>query len=139
MHTSGRIAALLAAALLASSCGADDPAPTSDPAPIGTATDTAESSTESTDEQRFPDVIDARLEPTGDTWRLHATISSPYDAPDRYADAFRALTEEGTVLGVRELLHDHADEQPFTRTLEDLVIPDGIARITLEGRDLANG
>ncbi len=43
------------------------------------------------------------------------------------------------MLGIRELLHDHAGEQPFTRSLEDLVIPDGVDRIVIEGRDLANG
>lgn len=68
-----------------------------------------------------------------------ATISSPYDSPDRYADAFRVLAPDGTVLGVRELLHDHANEQPFTRSLDDVRIPDDVDRVTVEGRDLANG
>lgn len=45
--------------------------------------------------QRFPDVIDARLDPAGDGWRLSATISSPYDTAERYADAFRATTRPG--------------------------------------------
>ncbi len=76
------------------------------------------------DGQRFPDVIDAELEPTGDAWRLSATLSSPYDTPERYADAFRALTPDGEELGVRVLLHDHANEQPFTRSLDDLEVPD---------------
>lgn len=92
-----------------------------------------------TEQQDFPDVVDAALEPRRDGWRLSATISSPYDTPERYADAFRARTEDGEVLGIRELLHDHAGEQPFTRSLEDLVIPDGVDRIVIEGRDLANG
>ncbi len=92
-----------------------------------------------TDEQRFPDVIDAELEPDGDVWRLSATLSSPYDTPERYADAFRAVAEDGTVLGVRELAHDHANEQPFTRTLTGLEIPDGVTRITVEGRDQTHG
>ncbi|CAN5737826.1 hypothetical protein BH23ACT8_BH23ACT8_23550 [soil metagenome] len=33
---------------------------------------------------------------------------------------------DGEVLGVRELLHDHAGEQPFTRSLGDLVIPSSV-------------
>ena len=73
------------------------------------------------------------------TWTLSATISSPYDSPERYADAFRAVAPDGTELGVRVLTHDHADEQPFTRSLTGLVIPDGVDEITVEGRDLANG
>ena len=87
----------------------------------------------------FPDVIDAELERSGDTWTLSATISSPYDSPERYADAFRAVAPDGSELGVRVLTHDHANEQPFTRSLTGLVIPDGIEEITVEGRDLANG
>ncbi len=90
-------------------------------------------------EQRFPDVIAAELEPAGDAWRLDATLSSPYDTPERYADAFRAVSENGTVLGVRELAHDHANEQPFTRSLTGLEIPDDVERITVEGRDLVHG
>jgi hypothetical protein len=74
--------------------------------------------TEEVSEQRYPDVLEAELEPSGDGWRLSATISSPYDSPERYADAFRVLTPAGEQLGVRELLHDHAGEQPFTRSLE---------------------
>jgi hypothetical protein len=91
------------------------------------------------DVQRFPDVVAAELEPQGDTWRLSATLSSPYDTSERYADAFRALSEDGTELGVRELLHDHANEQPFTRSLTGLEIPDDVSRITVEGRDQEYG
>ncbi|MFW5933172.1 MAG: hypothetical protein ACOCT8_00415 [Actinomycetota bacterium] len=91
------------------------------------------------DEQRYPDVVAAELEPTEDAWRLSATISSPYDTPDRYADAFRAITPDGEELGVRELLHDHAGEQPFTRSLDGLEIPDDVDRIVVEGRDLDHG
>jgi hypothetical protein len=37
------------------------------------------------------------------------------------------------------LTHDHATEQPFTRTQAGLEIPDGIASVTVEGHDLDNG
>lgn len=89
--------------------------------------------------QRFPDVVDATLEATGETWTLSAAISSPYDSAERYADAFRAVTHDGTVLGVRELTHPHQDEQPFTRSLTGLEIPADVDTIVVEARDLANG
>ncbi len=90
--------------------------------------------------QTHPDILSAQLTAAGDgTWNLAATVSSPYDTPQRYADAFRALTLDGTELGVRVLTHDHAAEQPFTRTLTGLTIPEGATQITVEGRDLANG
>lgn len=95
--------------------------------------------TEVDSQQRYPDVVDAALEADGDLWRLSATLSSPYDTPERYADAFRALTPDGQELGVRVLLHDHAGEQPFTRTLEGLQIPEDIDEIIVQGRDLEHG
>jgi hypothetical protein len=90
-------------------------------------------------EQRYPDVIAAEAEFVGDAWTFSATISSPYDTPQRYADAWRVVAPDGTVLGVRELAHDHAGEQPFTRTLAGVAVPLDVDRVTLEGRDLANG
>lgn len=91
-------------------------------------------------DQRFPEVIDAQLTRAADgTWTLAATISSPYDTPEQYADAFRALGPDGAELGVRALAHDHAGEQPFTRSLTGLEIAGGISRIEVQGRDLLNG
>lgn len=43
------------------------------------------------------------------------------------------------MLGEHTLTHDHADEQPVTRTQTGLQIPDGVAVITVEGRDAQNG
>lgn len=98
------------------------------------ATDTRQSS-----EQKYPDVLEAELESSGgDTWSLAVTISSPYDTQERYADGWRVLTPDGTVLGKRELVHPHGG-QSFTRTQSGLEIPQGVEEITIEGRDLKNG
>lgn len=88
----------------------------------------------------FPDVIAVELRPTGDrVFDVSVTISSPYDTPERYADGWRVLDPAGNVLGAHTLMHDHANEQPFTRTQRGLEIPTGIAQVTVEGRDQANG
>lgn len=91
-------------------------------------------------EQRFPDVVaaTAQRQPDG-TWMFSATLSSPYDTPDRYADAWRVLGPDGTALAIRELTHDHQNEQPFTRTLDGVVVPDGVSSVVVEGRDLQYG
>ena len=73
------------------------------------------------------------------TWTVSVTMSSPYDTPERYADAWRVLDEQGAELGVRELAHDHGAEQPFTRSLTGVSIPVGVESITVEGRDQRNG
>jgi hypothetical protein len=88
----------------------------------------------------FPDVIDATAERAGDgTWTFRVTLSSPYDTPQRYADAWRVSDEDGTVYGVRELAHDHANEQPFTRSLTGVAVPSEVAAVVIEGRDQLSG
>jgi hypothetical protein len=49
------------------------------------------------------------------------------------------LAPDGAELGTHTLLHDHANEQPFTRRQRGLVVPDGVAEVTVEGRDLEYG
>jgi hypothetical protein len=92
------------------------------------------------EEQLFPDVIEAELTPSGDgSFTVAATVSSPYDTPERYADAWRVVAPDGTVLGVRELAHDHQNEQPFTRQLTGVLIPADVDQVTIEGRDQVSG
>ena len=92
-------------------------------------------------EQQFPDVVNVRIKARGSNrFDLDVTVSSPYDTPQRYADAFRATSEDGAVVyGVRELLHDHAGEQPFTRDLYGVQIPLGVRQIRVQARDRQHG
>ena len=90
--------------------------------------------------QQYPDVVSVDVDVEGDgTYRFEVTISSPYDSPERYADAWRILAPDGTQLAIRELFHDHASEQPFTRALSGVVLPEGLETVIVEGRDLENG
>ena len=155
-----RLAVLaLALVLVVTACGTDQgedaPQATTDETPSDAAdsADSADSAgTEgtadgetvdcaSTASADHPDVVDAELAPAGDgLYEVSATLCSAYDTPERYADAWRVVTPEGEVLGIRELLHDHAGEQPFTRSLGSPVeVPDGFDTLVIEGRDLANG
>ncbi|MGA7272529.1 MAG: YbhB/YbcL family Raf kinase inhibitor-like protein [Acidimicrobiia bacterium] len=98
------------------------------------------SSASKTGEALYPDVVAATaVETAPGTWRFDVTISSPYDSRERYADAFRVVGTDGTVYGSRELTHDHANEQPFTRTLEGVGIPADVGMVVVEGHDLVNG
>ncbi len=91
-------------------------------------------------ETLHPDVIgaEATLDADG-TWTVSATVSSPYDSPQRYADAWRVLDADGNQLAERILTHDHAGEQPFTRSLSGVSIPEDVDRIIIEGRDQQSG
>lgn len=91
-------------------------------------------------EQRHPDVVAVQAAARGtDRFDFDVTISSPYDTPERYADAFRVKASDGRLLGERILLHDHADEQPFTRELHGVAIPPGVREVVVEGRDRRYG
>ena len=130
---------LLAAsiALLAAACGSSSTT-TADPT-LSVAPSSVAPSSVAVGEQRFPDVIDVVATPADDGWDFDVTVSSPYDSAERYADAWRVVGPDGAVLGVRELLHDHAEEQPFTRSLRGVEIPSELDVVVVEGRDSSNG
>lgn len=90
--------------------------------------------------QKFPDVVDVRVHVRSDSrFDFDATISSPYDTPQRYADAFRVMSTEGIQFGERNLFHDHASQQPFTRDLYGVAIPEGIKTVVIQARDKKYG
>jgi hypothetical protein len=91
-------------------------------------------------EQKYPDVVDVKVAASGNNrFDFDVTISSPYDSPQRYADAFRVLSMAGQPWGERKLLHDHADEQPFTRELYGVSIPAGVRTVVIQARDQKYG
>lgn len=91
-------------------------------------------------EQRYPDVVAVKVHARApDRFDFDVTVSSPYDTPQRYADAFRVTGKDGKVYGERILLHDHADEQPFMRDLYGVTIPAGVKAVTVQARDQKYG
>ena len=87
-------------------------------------------------QQKHPNVVTATVRAMGADWfDFDVTISSPYDTAQRYADAFRVTSRDGTVFGERKLLHDHADEQPFTRDLRAVRIPRPIREVVVQASD----
>lgn len=88
----------------------------------------------------YPAVAGIEITPDGEhVFDVALTISSPYDSPERYADGWKVETLDGRLLGEKRLLHDHADEQPFTRVLEDVKIGPEINRIVIQAHDSQNG
>lgn len=149
---------LITLSLILTACGTDEGVddtastdetsePAADPA-TGTTTATvsntsepdSESGSEAGSEELFPDVVGVEAEADGDgSWTFAVTLSSPYDSPERYADAWRVVGPDGTVFGERVLAHDHAGEQPFTRSQSGIEIPDDVTSVTVEGRDQVSG
>lgn len=68
-------------------------------------------------------------------WTVSATILHADEDWDHYADRFDVLGPDGTVLGSRTLFHPHVNEQPFTRSLSSLTIPENVDVITVRAHD----
>ena len=86
------------------------------------------------------DVVAARAErEAGGTWRFSVTLRHGDEGWEHYADAWQVLAPDGRILATRELAHPHVDEQPFTRSLGGVRLPEGLRRVTLRGRDSVHG
>lgn len=80
----------------------------------------------------------AQLERPG-VYRFDVTVAHDDTGWEHYADAWEVVGPDGGVLGVRSLAHPHVQEQPFTRSLRGVRIPDGVDRVTLRARDSVHG
>jgi hypothetical protein len=90
--------------------------------------------------QQFPDVLAVKVKMHGAAlFDFDVTVSSPYDTAKRYADGFCVTGPDGRVYGERKLLHDHANEQPFTRDLHGVTIPPGVRHVTVQAKDQKYG
>ncbi|MEM9784511.1 MAG: hypothetical protein AAF899_18800 [Pseudomonadota bacterium] len=85
------------------------------------------------------DVVAAEARFVGGSWTFSATVAHGDTGWDHYADAWRVVGLDGTVYGVRELLHPHVNEQPFTRSLSGVAIPEGVEAVRIEARDSVHG
>ena len=75
----------------------------------------------------------------GDNWSVKVTLKHDDTGWDHYADNWRIVDDEGAILGDRVLLHPHVNEQPFTRSLGDVKIPEGITSVYIEAHDKVHG
>lgn len=86
------------------------------------------------------DVIDASVNRTGvSNFSFSVTVQHDDTGWEHYADRWQVLAPDGTVLGERVLLHPHATEQPFTRSLTGVVIPPEIDAVTIRAGDNVHG
>ncbi len=67
-------------------------------------------------------------------WQFSVTLQHGDTGWDHYADRWDILAEDGTVLATRTLRHPHVNEQPFTRSLHQVVLPDGTRRVFVRAK-----
>lgn len=70
---------------------------------------------------------------------MTTTVRSGDTGWEKYADAWEIRTTDGVVLGTRELAHPHETEQPFTRSLGGVEIPDDVTEVVIVARDSVLG
>lgn len=56
-----------------------------------------------------------------------------------YADQWDVVTLDGRVLKSRVLHHPHDNEQPFTRSLSGVLLPQGVNKVKIRARDSKHG
>ncbi|MGI9382223.1 MAG: hypothetical protein ACR2PO_03645 [Methyloligellaceae bacterium] len=82
------------------------------------------------------DVVDVKINKQGGgTYSFDVSVRHGDTGWKHYANKWDVVAPDGTVLGTRELLHPHENEQPFTRSLSGVKIPDGIEKVTLRAHD----
>ena len=82
------------------------------------------------------DVVGVKIikEGTG-SYRFDVTVRHADEGWNHYADAWEVVGPDGTVLGTRKLAHPHENEQPFTRSLQGVRIPEGVSEVTVRAHD----
>jgi len=72
-------------------------------------------------------------------WRFSVTLSHPDTGWEHFADGWDVLDAAGNVLGSRELMHPHVTTQPFTRSLSNVYVADGIRQVFVRARCSRDG
>lgn len=87
-----------------------------------------------------PAIVDnVEASKSGNTWRFNVSILHPDSGWDHYADGWKIVAPDGTVLGERPLAHPHENEQPFTRSLSGVKIPAGIDHVFIHSNCSVDG
>ena len=125
--------------LLLAACGGDEATTTTGSVTTTTTTTTTTAPASTAAGEGCAHVVDATITLDGELFTVAATVSSTETGWDKYADAWEVRDPSGTVLGERVLAHPHENEQPFTRNLSGVAIPDDVDVVTIAARDSVLG
>jgi len=78
------------------------------------------------------DVIDAKVIRGDDgSFTFNVTVRHEDEGWNHYADHWLILDNDEQVIAARKLMHPHVKEQPFTRSLSYIQIPDEVTEVTI--------
>ncbi|MEQ8342838.1 MAG: hypothetical protein RID15_09160 [Marinovum algicola] len=78
-----------------------------------------------------PEIVKIQVSKPDMGWLFEVTLRHADTGWDHYADGWEVLDRHGNRLGFRRLTHPHVNEQPFTRSLRGVMIPDGIRMVMI--------
>ena len=87
----------------------------------------------------IPEILAVETSRVGMGWRIDVTMQHPDTGWDHFADAWEVLDADGNRLGIRKLMHPHMDEQPFTRSLMNVMVPDGTREVFIRSHCMVGG
>lgn len=86
------------------------------------------------------DVLDVKvMQQAKGIYKFDVTVKHADTGWEHYADKWDVLAPDGSLLGTRTLYHPHENEQPFTRSLSGVKIPENITEVTLRAHDNVHG
>ena len=68
-------------------------------------------------------------------YRFDVTVSHSDEGWKHYVNKWDVVGSDNSVFSTRTLHHPHVDEQPFTRSMSGVKIPEGITSVTVRAHD----
>jgi len=85
-------------------------------------------------------ILTAEFQKSGaQVWSVNITLKHSDTGWKHYADNWRIVDKKGNILGDRVLMHPHVNEQPFTRGLGNVTIPESVKTVYVEAHDKVHG
>ena len=84
-------------------------------------------------------IIDVSVTNNNGSFRFDVTLEYADSGWDHYADGWEVVSPAGDVLGKRVLAHPHVNEQPFTRSLSGVQIPQNVKTVSIRAHDSVHG
>ena len=86
-----------------------------------------------------PEIVVATAGEFANTWIFSVDQTHPDTGWDHYAYGWRIETKDGTVLGQRLTPHPHVHEQPISRSLHNVRIPDDVDSVFIRSKCSVDG
>ncbi len=83
-------------------------------------------------------IVDVKVE-CNNSCTFSVTLQHADEGWDHYANQWDVVKLDGQLLKSRVLYHPHVNEQPFTRSLSGVIVPEGMNRVKIRAKDSVHG